>query len=726
MCLKLWFVFTFAIVGLGCHADEPMDSLAENPAVSLDNVIVVGKEAKQQGRDGAFTTATLDIKHMVNKLASLNDLVDRTSGVKVRREGGMGSDYELSINGLSGNSIRYFIDGVPLDTKGTAVNLENLPLNTVSRVEIYKGVVPAYLGSDALGGAVNIVTKKTHSNYLDASIGGGSYGTLTGDIAAQIGIKGTQIVVRPSVSVKYSKNNYMMKGVEVWDPLESQYIYTNRRRFHDDFFSLIAQVEAGVDDVSWADAFFISGSYSKVNKEIQTGAMQNKVYGEAERHSSAWNLSARYAKRFGDLNTRLIVSHTWDNRETVDTAYRKYNWDGDYTPSSGNEITGRTKSWRLYKRPMTVVNANLDYQIDAHSNIALSYMLDRTGNDRRDKVDRTFTPSNDYVTKQILALNYTLRAWRNKWLSTAFVKDYINGMSINQTELASITGSDQIDRHSTKSYQGAGLGSRLHLWQELSIKGSYEHSVRLPQARELLGNGTTIYPNLALKPESSNNGNVGLYGTFSFGSDNALSYEVGGYIRHVQNYIRAAVSERDGLLQYENLPAVHIKGIEVELNYIWRDALAITVNGTIDDARDLKKYKTDGNPSATYNNRVPNRPWKYANAEVSYSFRNVANKHDHLRIGCNWQWVHWYYLSWEAYGYLASKAKIPTQSVWNADVTYSWHNNRYNLTIECNNIFDQTCYDNYMLQKPGRAIYAKIRVFLNKPRHEDEQIQPYI
>ena len=93
-------------------------------------------------------------------MVTLNDLVDRTAGVKVRREGGAGSDFDLTINGMSGNSIRYFIDGVPLETKGTGLSLDNVPLNTVERVELYKGVVPSYLGADALGGAVNIVTRK--------------------------------------------------------------------------------------------------------------------------------------------------------------------------------------------------------------------------------------------------------------------------------------------------------------------------------------------------------------------------------------------------------------------------------------------------------------------------------------------------------------------------------------------------------------------------------------
>ena len=55
---------------------------------------------------------------------------------------------------------------------------------------------------------------------------------------------------------------------------------------------------------------------------------------------------------------------------------------------------------------------------------------------------------------------------------------------------------------------GYGAGLRYTIVEPLSIKVSYEHSVRLPIARELLGNGTTIYANVALKPENSNNFNA--------------------------------------------------------------------------------------------------------------------------------------------------------------------------------------------------------------------------
>lgn len=693
--------------------DTVYDIRMSEDAVQLQGVSVYGKSAGKKLEEGAFTVSAVEIAPNLNKMVTLNDLIDRAAGVKVRREGGAGSDFDLTINGMSGNSIRYFIDGVPMETKGSGLTLDNVPINTVERVELYKGVVPSYLGSDALGGAVNIVTRKKRQNFLDASYGIGSFHTHTGDITGQYYIPGTAVAIQPTFSVNYSKNDYKMRGVEVWSEKEDRYIFTDKRRFHDDYLSLFGQVEAGVNDVKWADKFFVGVSYNKTDKEIQTGAMQNKVYGEASRHSHSFNISARYSKRWNKVATRLTLSHTWDHSETVDTAFRKYSWDGTWMPSAGNEMNNRGRAIRVYRRPLTVVNAGADYELNEHHNFAFNYLLNRRGNDRYDKVDKNFEPSNDVVTKHILSLTYSQSFFDARWQTSYFVKDYINSLSIRQSDDIVITGSDKIDKDKTKNYWGAGVGSRFTLCDPFAVKGSYEHSVRLPLSRELLGNGTTIYPNLTLNPETSNNYNLGFFGTFRFGELNQLSYEANGFIRHVQNYIRATVSEREGMMQYINEPAIDIKGFDAEVSYVWNSSLQVTVNGSWSDARDLRKYKSDGNLSATYKNRVPNRPWLFGNFDASYTFHDLIMKRDRLRIGAEYQYIHWYYLNWEAFGAASTKARIPTQNVTNLSLSYSWHGDRYNISLECNNVFDRLAYDNYMLQKPGRAFGAKFRIFLN-------------
>lgn len=155
--------------------------------------------------------------------------------------------------------------------------------------------------------------------------------------------------------------------------------------------------------------------------------------------------------------------------------------------------------------------------------------MSRTGNDRFDDLDTSFEPSKDVVTKHILGLSYNQSLLDGKMENVFFIKDYINHPNIRQTDQSSVTGSKDVQGSTTKNYLGYGAGLRYTIVEPLSIKVSYEHSVRLPIARELLGNGTTIYANVALKPENSNNFNASLFGTWHPGNGHTFYYEMSGF-----------------------------------------------------------------------------------------------------------------------------------------------------------------------------------------------------
>ena len=109
---------------------------------------------------------------------------------------------------------------------------------------------------------------------------------------------------------------------------------------------------------------------------------------------------------------------------------------------------------------------------------------------------------------------------------------------------------------------------------------------------------------------------------------------------------------------------------------------------------------------------MPNRPWLFASAEAHYTFQDLLQRGDRLMLGADYQWVHWFFLSWEAYGAKDTKARIPEKNIVGANITYSWHRDRYSVSLDCQNLFDQTVYDNYKLQKPGRMLFAKFRLLL--------------
>ena len=152
--------------------DIEIDTQAEE----LEEVQVIGKSEARRQQEQAYAISVLDIKKAYNSAAPLNKLLNNVSSVRIREEGGMGSNYNFSLNGFSGNQVKFFLDGIPMDNFGSSFNLANISANMAERVEVYKGVLPVNLGADALGGAVNIVSRRD-ANYLDATYSFGSFNT---------------------------------------------------------------------------------------------------------------------------------------------------------------------------------------------------------------------------------------------------------------------------------------------------------------------------------------------------------------------------------------------------------------------------------------------------------------------------------------------------------------------------------------------------------------------
>ena len=55
---------------------------------------------------------------------------------------------------------------------------------------------------------------------------------------------------------------------------------------------------------------------------------------------------------------------------------------------------------------------------------------------------------------------------------------------------------------------------------------------------------------------------------------------------------------------------------------------------------------------------------------------------------------------------------VPNQFSHNLTLSYSLQNGRYNISFECRNFTDEKLYDNFSLQKAGRAFYGKFRIYL--------------
>ena len=145
--------------------------------LELDEVIVLGKSRLQKINESAYNVVAIDTKDLYNSTLGVSSALDRISGVKIREVGGLGSETQVNLNGFTGKHIKLFMDGVPMEGAGSSFQINNIPIHLTERIEVYKGLVPIEFGADALGGAINIVTKKTNRSYMDASYSYGSFNT---------------------------------------------------------------------------------------------------------------------------------------------------------------------------------------------------------------------------------------------------------------------------------------------------------------------------------------------------------------------------------------------------------------------------------------------------------------------------------------------------------------------------------------------------------------------
>lgn len=173
-----------ALAAALCH---PHFSAADMPAV-----VVTATRQQLRANDLLSDTAIIDREQIEHAgAATLIDLLSRQAGVDISTNGGPGSDSSLYIRGANGGHTLLLVDGVRVGAATTGAPIfSTLPLSAVDHIEIVRGPASALYGPDAIGGVVQIFTRKGKDEpRLDAFAGYGSYGThrLEAGIASSSG-----------------------------------------------------------------------------------------------------------------------------------------------------------------------------------------------------------------------------------------------------------------------------------------------------------------------------------------------------------------------------------------------------------------------------------------------------------------------------------------------------------------------------------------------------------
>ncbi len=163
-------------------------------AVELPNVIVTATRT-DQSIDRLTAASTVFTREDIERLQvqSVPELLKRATGIDVSESGGSGKNSSVFIRGTSSGHVLVLIDGVRIGsaTLGTAP-FSSLPIDQIERIEIVRGSQSSLYGSDAIGGVIQIFTRKgqqkeDYKPTISLDAGGGSYDTaqVSGNVSGK-------------------------------------------------------------------------------------------------------------------------------------------------------------------------------------------------------------------------------------------------------------------------------------------------------------------------------------------------------------------------------------------------------------------------------------------------------------------------------------------------------------------------------------------------------------
>ena len=708
-----------------------LNMMIQTDALVLDEVEVVSTGVNRVKRS-AFNAVAVDTKELINSTKNLSEALMRLPGMKLRESGGVGSDMQLMLDGFSGKHVKVFIDGVPQEGAGTAFYMNNIPVSFANRIEVYKGVVPVEFGTDALGGVVNIVTNKRRDNwFLDASYSYGSFNTHKSTVNFGQSLK-SGFIYEVNAFQNYSDNNYQVdnwvRDFEVQEDGSVLFPPINKgdvrrvKRFNDTYHNEAVIGKFGVVEQSWADRLMFGFTYSQFYKEIQTGVYQETVFGEKHRKGHLLMPSLEYRKCdlfVKNLDITLTANYNRNITHNVDTTSLAYNWEGKYYDKGTKGEQSYQLSESVNKNWNTTLNLN--YKIGIHHTLSFNHVISKFERTSRRNAGSESALTNFDIPKttrkNISGMSYRFIP-SDRWNVSVFGK-YYNQYNKGPVSTSSDGIGNYVELSKTVSAWGYGAAGTYCILNGLQVKFSYEKALRLPTNDELFGDEDLEAGKTDLKPEKSDNFNVNLNYTRQFGKHGV--YLEGSLIyRDTKDYIKRGIGKYGALAYgvYENHGHVKTKGYNVSIRYNYEQWF--NVGGTFNcvNTRDYERYVAGGTQqeSMHYKVRLPNIPYHFANFDATFSWRNMFAKGNHLNLTYDNFWQHEFTLNWANLGSADSKAKVPTQFSHNVSLTYSMENGKYNLALECQNLTDEKLYDNFSLQKAGRAFYGKFRVFLGSNR----------
>lgn len=722
--------FTARAIGYETYTDTITKQTGKNlqltitllPASTVLNEIVVqGKTDNQLAKEQTIRAIVVDTREVAEQPVTLAELMNRSPGVRIRQSGGLGNQVDVSINGFQGRAIKYFKDGIPLDYLGEGYSINSLPIEMLERVEVYKGVLPIFLGADALGGALNLIPRKQNAPHsLNVSYETGSFNTHRTSLIGHKTEKNNNWVIGTELFFNSSDNDYKV-WVDVPNPETRNPEPKRLPLFHNTFRSVYGEAYLSLIDLPWTDELRISIAAFDQSRDQQHPALFTDAYGAVSSGQNSIIPSLRYKKSF--LSNRLhfdqFAVYNILKSQRIDTLGGRYDWYGNFTPSTGIGET-RLPSLSDIHEKQTILRTNVKYDLSNNVKLAFNYVHSNATREGEDMygprfdgtvIDVLSVPAT--YSKNILGLSLVNSFLDNRLQQDFMIKHYIYSSKGTQNTWFSTAITPSDERQMSDSYWGIADALKYQINPNSLLRGSVEYAYRLPERDEIFGNNIFIVPNFELKPEKSLNANLG----YQVSTEKA-TIDGNVFYRDTKDLLLLVPIQAPNA-QYQNQENVTGYGFDVDVSYRFLEHYRLNANATWQNLR-LKDI-TNAQDQWKNEARLRNTPYFFSNLGLQAAYKNVLSKDDQLRIYANYNFLREFYLetipkNLEPNGFLGlfgsaqlnTDLIIPNQHLVDMGMTYKISNSGFTIGAEVRNILDGDMFDYYRIPRPGRNYSFKI------------------
>ena len=682
---------------------ERLDISLKEQAEEISGVTVSGKSIAHQKKEESMPVTVIDMSNMRGTVSNVQDILAKTVGVTLRTSGGVGSSSRISVRGLEGKRIGFFIDELPMSEQTDYLDINDIPIDMIDRIEIYKGVVPARFGGSSLGGAINIVIREYPDKYADLSYGYESFNTHKAQGVFKRNLKARGLVFGIGGGYTTSDNNYTFDS-----PYREGLRIT---RNHDKYRKYIVGGSFKAKKW-WFDEVELEPVVVKTYKEVQGIEYDiREAYSESLMAGLANKLNKDNFLTEG-LNFDMFNGLVLTKMNFIDKATRRYEWDGTSYPTPsryGGEVGYNFPSDSDDQKLSFINKTNLEYIINERHSFNFNSVFSIAKGTPKDEL-KTLSLGKQVnfdsrMHSWVSGLTYDLRSLNDIFLNSLTVRYYQYTM---HTQMAPLFVPGKYDVDLEKNNWGVNNAMRYRFLPSLMGKLSAGYEVRIPSESELLGDGIGVVPSADLLPERNASANLGLLFDLTGKHPTNAQIEMNFFYMYLQDMIRYTA----GLIgaQYQNFGEMRTLGVEFEAKADVLPSLYAYVNTTYQDLRDTRDYEPASTvPNPTKNKRMPNIPYLMANAGMEFHRENLfGGSGQNTRLFADVAFVEEYFYDFELTQ--LQKRRIPRSTTIDIGFEHSFLNNKLFISGKLRNVTNEKTLSEFNRPLPGINGGVKIRV----------------